>query len=1004
MWTGKLTESRLAAILPLALAACSLRAEVSALSGFAVRNWDADTGLPQGAVRSVARSGDGYLWLAMSSGLARFDGARFTLLNTNQIPMLQSNGITALALSPTGELWVGDAGGGVVHRHDGRFEGVEPPLPRVGITAIAVAADGSLWIGTDGRGLFWMHAGRTDVITRSNGLPSDSIGQMVFDAKGKLWALVAQRLGWIENGKWQPAAGDPGPATPFYAIAPARDGSLWAGTASENPLLDRGGRVFRFVGGQPAEELNPYPWPFDSRRSHINAVLEDRQGRVWVGNSGAGVFCWTRGSGWRRVTAEGSLAQPEVTAFVEDGEGLLWLVSRRAELLRVSERLVTSMRLPPEAEENVINAACARRDGSVWIGTDGAGVFRWWQDSFTRLTNGLATLHVATLLEDSQTNLWVGTWKGLQRWEEDVFKDVPGVAALREVVLSLMEDSRHRIWASTGTGLVCVKPDGTTKRYAKNEGIDHTYIRGLAEDREGRICVAIMDRGLYRQQGGHFEKLGPERWPGATMIRAIHSDADGALWIVTFGEGLYQFKNERFRRWTKQDGLPDLRLHTIVEEGENLWISSDNGIFGCSRRALDSQPAGAGQPVLFRHLSTPEGMDTKVCSGSGQPVAAQTADGRLWFPNRRALAIFDPKSLPKVAQAWPVLIEEVLVNGEPVADVNPGHLRLESGARRVEFRYTSPNLKAPDRMRFRHRLNGFDEEWQEDGDRREATYTHLPPGQYTFQAMAGGPDGVWHQTPRAFGLEVVPRLYERRSVQVLGVLLLLGSGAASFWALGRVRLRRRLARIDAQQAMERERGRIARDLHDDLGAGLAEVVLLGELVREDEVPAGEMKSHVTEMTEKTRQLVAAMDEIVWTVNPRNDSVPNLVSYVAEHARKFFASAPMHCRLDIMEDLPSIPVPAAARHNLFLAVKEALHNVLKHSRASEVWLRMRWVAGGFTLEVQDDGDGFALNGSAHHGDGLENMRHRLESVGGHTLITSEPGRGTRVCFDLPVAEK
>jgi signal transduction histidine kinase len=350
-----------------------------------------------------------------------------------------------------------------------------------------------------------------------------------------------------------------------------------------------------------------------------------------------------------------------------------------------------------------------------------------------------------------------------------------------------------------------------------------------------------------------------------------------------------------------------------------------------------------------------------------------------------------------------VLIEEVLVNGEPIADLNSGKMRVVSGQHRLEFRFTSANLKAPDRMRFRHRLEGYDEDWQEDGDRREATYTHLPPGNYRFHAMAGGPDGVWHQTPKPFALEVVPQFFERRIVQASSALLLLGSGAGMVWAASRVRLRRRLARIEAQQVMERERRRIARDLHDDLGAGLAEVVLLGELARADEVTAEEMKAHVADMTEKTRQLVTAMDEIVWTVNPRNDSVPNLASYLAEHGRKFFAPTPIRCRLDIMPELPPLPVPAAARHNLFLAVKEALHNVVKHSGAREIWLRMRWSAGEFTLEVQDDGRGFDPAKLAEPGDGLENMRHRLEAVGGRALIKSQPSGGTTVRFDLPVPE-
>jgi signal transduction histidine kinase len=232
----------------------------------------------------------------------------------------------------------------------------------------------------------------------------------------------------------------------------------------------------------------------------------------------------------------------------------------------------------------------------------------------------------------------------------------------------------------------------------------------------------------------------------------------------------------------------------------------------------------------------------------------------------------------------------------------------------------------------------------------------------------------------------------------------MGIVAGAAWFLERNRSRRRLQLAEAQQATERERQRIARDLHDDLGAGLAEVVLLGELARQEKASPGEVKAHVFDMTEKTRHLVAAMDEIVWTVNPRNDTVPNLASYVAGHAQKFVSSTAIHCRLDIMADLPPLPVAAAVRHNLFLAVKEALHNAVKHSGAREVWLRVRWRADEFTLEVQDDGRGFDPVVSLQDGDGLENMQHRLETIGGRAEIQSRPGGGTTVRFILPVREE
>ncbi len=986
------------------LAVAPARAEFRGPLEVSVRGWDMDAGLPPGELNAVVRTPDGYLWLGMSSGLARFDGARFVRFTKAQIPGMDTGNVAALARSPSGELWLVETNGGLIRRRGGEFAALNAELPRTAgpATALVVGAGDVAWMGTAAGGLYRWEKGHVAALTVADGLPGNDVGALMLDRAGKLWALVHQRLGWIEGGRWHGAPGDQDPTMPFYALAAAGDGSLWVGMASENPLRNRGGRVFRFADGQPVEELGPYPWPDDSLRSRIVSVLEDARGRVWVGNRGAGTFVWTRGVGWRRVGAEGPLAQPELTAMNEDSEGLLWLVSRRTELFRVAEQFVSNLRLPSEAEECIVNSATATRDGSVWVGTDGAGVFRYHDGGFEQLTNGLASLHVNALLEDSQSNLWVGSLHGLQRWQRgDVWGSSEDLAD-REFVLSLFEDSQKGLWLSTPTALLRRAADGRVRRYGPESGLDHFYIRGLAEDTAGRICVAVMDRGLYRLKGDHFEFFGRDRWKGAELIRALQADRDGVLWIATLGRGLYRFQQERFRHWSTTEGLPDDALQTVIEDGQGgLWFSSERGIFGCSRAALMAASPLGDQPLSVRRLATAEGLESKSGSGVGQPVAARTADGRLWFPNRRSLAVFDPAQLPPAPRVWPVLVEEVLLEGETIAAAEREHWRFPAGFRRLEFRFTSPSLTTPERVRFRHRLEGWDEDWVEDGDRRAAQYTRLPPGHYQFRVMAGGVGGAWQEATRAIAVQIVPRFQERWEVRVLAGLGGLAVAAGVAGLVVRLRLRRRLRQSEARQAMEAERQRIARDLHDDLGAGLAEVVWLGEMTRRDSLPVEEVREHVADMTQKTRQLVAAMDEIVWTVNPRNDSLPNLASYVAEYARKFFLPTGIRCRLEIPPDLPDRPLAAAVRHHLFLAVKEALHNVAKHSGAEEVWLRLAWAGEIFTLAVEDNGRGFEPESPVGGGDGLGNLRQRLAAVGGRTTISSRPGKGTRVSFNLPL---
>jgi signal transduction histidine kinase len=461
-------------------------------------------------------------------------------------------------------------------------------------------------------------------------------------------------------------------------------------------------------------------------------------------------------------------------------------------------------------------------------------------------------------------------------------------------------------------------------------------------------------------------------------------------------------KDGHFFQWSQAEGLPSDRLVSVTEDNaSNLWFSSENGIFGCPKQRLESFRQGESPRLLFWHLTPAEGLDTKKCSGAGQPVVGHSEDGRLWFPVWRALAVFAPGGVPDIWSMRPVVMEEVLVDGEARAATSGRPLRVKSNARSYEFHYTSANLQTPERVRFRYQLKGSDPAWVDANERRAAYYGHLVPGQYEFHVMAGGPAGLWHEMTQPFRLTVVPQFWERRTVQAAAALSLLGAVGAGVWGLERARLRRRLQQAEAQQAMERERRRIARDLHDDLGGDLTEIMLLGEASAQSGVAADTVRANATAIASRSRQAAAAMDEIIWTVNPRNDSVPRLADHVAALARRLFDPLPVQLRVDIMEDIPALPLGASARHALYLAVKEAQNNAAKHSGASEIRVGVSCERGQLVVTVEDNGRGFDPAQRAGVRNGLENMRQRMEGIGGTLHIASRPGEGTQVRLEYPL---
>jgi streptogramin lyase len=578
----------------------------------------------------------------------------------------------------------------------------------------------------------------------------------------------------------------------------------------------------------------------------------------------------------------------------------MWAGTTGGQLLQIRHRPVRTLHLPVAAEKNVLLNACVAHDGGVWVGTDGAGLFRYRNAQFERYAEeqGLPSGHIGVILEDSHTNLWVGTWGGLFRMEGERFQPVPGPAALRQVVLALCETREGDMWAGTGAGVVRLGPR-EAKAYGQAEGVDHFYIRAITQDQQGRIWLAIMDRGLYLLQNDRFARYGQGQWSGQGRIRALHADAAGDLWIATFGSGLVRLRDGHFTQWSSSDGLPSDALVSVTEDqANNLWFSSEDGIFGCPKPRFSEYQRGVTPRLLFWHLSTAEGLETKKCSGAGQPAVGHSADGRLWFPDWRALAYFEPAEVPNVWAPWPILHEETVVDGQ-FQPAPGGVMRVMSSARSYEFHYTSPNLQAPERVRFRYQLKPSNPDWIEADQRRAAYYSQLPPGEYEFHAMVGGPAGVWQEAAQSMRLIVMPRFWERRAVQIAGALGLLASVAATVWGLERSRSRRRLQQAEAQQAMERERRRIARDLHDDLGGDLTEIMLLGESAAQTDTSAEIVRTHAKAIAARTRQAAAAMDEIVWTINPRNDTVPRLADRIAERARQLFDPLPAQLHVEIM---------------------------------------------------------------------------------------------------------
>jgi signal transduction histidine kinase len=329
-----------------------------------------------------------------------------------------------------------------------------------------------------------------------------------------------------------------------------------------------------------------------------------------------------------------------------------------------------------------------------------------------------------------------------------------------------------------------------------------------------------------------------------------------------------------------------------------------------------------------------------------------------------------------------------------------GKLEIPPGKRQVEFHYTGLSLSSPERVRFRYCLEGVDSGWVDAGARRVANYAYLPPGDYRFRVTAHSGNGVWSQSEASMTVTVRPYFWQTWWFKLaLAAGFTVGVVAFVRYVSFR-RLQRQLRLTEQQAALQRERARIAKDIHDDLGANLTQIALLGELAQRDLARQDKATQRVGTISSTARQTIKSLDEIVWAVNPRNDTLSHLVEYTGQFALDYLQLAGIRCRLDFPDHIPARSLSADLRHNVFLAAKEALTNIVKHARATEVRLRVSVTVPGLELVLEDNGQGFEPAPDAPGADGLRNMRHRLTDIGGECRIESRPGVGTRVVLRLP----
>ena len=1015
-----------AVVASLAGAPTSVRASDPDPAWLLVNSWSQKQGMPENTVRAMLEARDGYLWLATFAGVARFDGVRFTVFSDRHRGPLREIEVQAIAEARDGALWIGTWGGGITRIQEGRFTTLTTRDGLINDFVISLCADqdGGLWIGTDAGVSRLDGGGRFRSFTTADGLPNNRVHLLYRDPRdGSIWAAIRNGgLARFRDGRFSV---ETIPGIPAEAIVRdvlrARDQTLWVATQSG---------LFRVADGAPARHYTAAAGLSSERTSGLH---QDAAGNLWiVSDKGLDRF---RDERFHSVAA---LAGRVITAVASSRDGCLW--AGTGWLACLAESQFTSFTDKEGLPHPYVTTFLEDAQGRVWIAT--ARGLGYWRAGVVRslaAEQGLPTGFTGALTLDREGRLWVGTDAGIYRSLAPLgdadspagprFARVPDQPARTVQARSMFTDRDGAVWIGANLeGVVRYQGDRFTA-YTTREGLLHDAVRAIVQDREGNVWIGTR-AGLNRFRDGKLTGYGVADGLAHPTIVALHVDRQDALWIAT-RQGVSRRAGGRFASYTADDGLLCSHVNSFVEDDRgNLWMSCTRGVFRVPRQAFDDFAAGKLPILPATSYGVEDGLVTTRATAGIDRAGHRTRDGRLWFATVRGASVVDPARLRPGPPPPPVHIEEVRVDDQLLARGRDRGVQAPPGRGDLAVRYTAPSFVAPEKVQFRYRLHGHDRDWVEAENRREAFYSNLPPGRYTFEVTAANDDGVFGRAAATIDLFLRPHWYQTWWFRVSAALaaLLLAAGGYRRRVRQLERRQRELERSVAERTAElaaanKELESFSYSVSHDLRAPLRWIDGFGQALVERH--AARLDTDGLELVARMRRASESMDHLI-------DDMLALARVTSSEMDRTDVDLGALAR-DVFDELrarqPERQVALVAAEDLHVSADVNLMRIALSNLVGNAWkftgknpaatievgvVRADGTAPAFF--VRDDGVGFdpaeagrlfsafqRLHSPAEFegsGVGLATVARVIERHGGRIWAEGQPGKGATFYFTVP----
>ncbi len=1015
-----------------------------------------EQGLSQSTIYAIVQDSQGFMWFGTQDGLNRYDGYSITVFkhDASDSNSIGDNSIWSLLNDNTGNLWIGTMRGGV-ERYDpaqNRFfhyphrDNDPTTVSENNVISLFQDSNGDIWLGTLNKGLNGYNKA-TGTFTHYSfeelnpySLSNNTIWSITEDRNKNLWVATWQGLCKLQlplRGR-RPSNGEQLKTARFtsYHHNAGIAGSL-NGENIQTLYVDRFGTLWVGTWGAGLDRYNESTNSFthnvhDTKNTKslssnfILSIHEDSKGVLWIGTGDAGLNAYNRATNsfirYRSIPQNpNSLSNDIVSKLYEDNSGILWIGTGAGGINMYDWRknrfthYYDDLNNPNDMSGNDVWAILEDKDRELWVGAYGTGLNRFARGrkeirtySYNSGDNrSLSNNNVLSLCEASDGSIWIGTeGGGLNRFDKSKgtftrYKHDPNNpnSITFDEVTALCEDRSGDLWiGNKGGGLDRFqKRTGAFIHYRADEknplALAGTSIMVIYEDRRGTLWIGTLGGGVHRYipASNSFKRYqhSPQQ-PSAlnnSTVLSIYEDIAGILWMGTYGGGLNRFDpaTESFTHFTEQDGLPNNVVYGILpDKSGNLWLSTNKGI---SR----FDPVN----VRFRNYDLKDGLQGNEFN-QGSYFASRS--GELLFGGINGINAFFPDSIRDNDFVPPVHLTNFKVFDKvvPISNVitTAKHIELSYAENFFSFEFVALNYTSPEKNRYAYLLEGLDRDWNvAPALRRYASYTNLDPGDYVLRVKGSNNDGIWNEQGMSVGITITPPYWKTWWFRVLATVLV----ATILFLMYRYRVNKLLE-------IERIRSSIAVDLHDDIGSTLTEIALFSDVGlrelrrktngRPQKANVPKVESLLEEIGTTSRGLVDAMNDIVWAVDPKNDSFEFLLLRMKTHAGRMLEAKGINYEIDIPEELSDLHLPLSFRRRFYLIFKEAINNIIRHAQASKVFLTIRRNGQSLIMTIVDDGKGFNAD-IARDGNGLGNMKKRAGTLEGDLTIESGHGKGTTV---------